>query len=58
MKVYYARPEKDRTVVKEDGGVLLYAFEKYMLGKTESAAYIPTTTFISCIAIFSFCLQL
>ena len=32
MKEYYARPEKDRVIVKPDGDVLLYAFEKYTLG--------------------------
>jgi hypothetical protein len=32
MKVFYSRPEKDKVVTKSDGGVLLYAYEKYTLG--------------------------
>jgi hypothetical protein len=32
MKVFYSRPEKDKVVKKSDGGVLLYAYEKYTLG--------------------------
>jgi hypothetical protein len=40
MKAHYSRPEKDRKIVKPDGDVLLFAFEKYTLGiKQHHACY-------------------